>query len=294
MWPYVSDEEHSGLSREEEQHLRAELIQDISPLLEVQKSKLIGRNRRSSDGTGTGRSYRYPDLQALIAKINTIGLTPSWYVDFDQPFPLVTRADGSMVVAPNLKTVHSDLGADRKILKFGPGDKWVVRSIFDITKPREFFYGNLVTALQSGDFTRLRRCPECSRFFIAPKQTGPRRVYCSVECTDAADKEPARKRARNWREKQHRKKLEQRRQAAERQNFRNFSEFMKLARKTHCSDEERSKRKPILSTLGQGDTQKGWKIVKQWEKKLEAGSSLEKLWSGVTKDLRKIFEGGSL
>jgi hypothetical protein len=92
-----------------------------------------------------------------------------------------------------------------------------------------------------------------------------------------------------WRKKQRRKKIGQAVQMAERQAFGRFLNFVTVARKSWHTDDELLQLRPVLTVLGKGNVQKGWKIVNQWQKELEAQGSLEKFWTEMIKDYKKAF-----
>ena len=68
-------------------------------------------------------------------------------------------------------------------------------------KIKRLFYWLLTKTFENGDFARLRKCPECEKFFTA-KRLGQK--YCNLKCTTAADKKDA-----SDRMKRHRKEIEE-------------------------------------------------------------------------------------
>jgi hypothetical protein len=161
------------MSSSEEESLRAELIEDLSPIADLRKS---GSARFKRSGKLAAAERIQSQLDYLCEKINDLeGLRPVLRVDrraIKADRRLQSRAQG--------------------VFSWGAGE-WIVRLDFtDISRsrderknlwqsqyrwapPRTTLYGYIAAGLISGELARLRRCGYCTRFFIAPE---PRMTFC--------------------------------------------------------------------------------------------------------------------
>jgi len=77
--------------------------------------------------------------------------------------------------------------------------KFYVSKLLYGRSPKERMYGLVIDALERGDFSRLRRCTECHRFFAADDL---RQKFCIASCRDKADRRDAKRRVRAMRKRQ--------------------------------------------------------------------------------------------
>src|SRR5262249_41402474 len=122
------------------------------------------------DPAGSQRS-----LLTLVDKINSLNLKGNWSVV--QSVPVRLDEDTAIPIDP-------------KALEIG-GRHWLIQSYFHwerdpLTKwsdhlVRQIFYRPLISALETGEFKRLRMCKrkECQKFFVAEDL---RRDFCSEPC----------------------------------------------------------------------------------------------------------------
>jgi len=109
-------------------------------------------------------------LRSVVSKIEKMNLTSFLGVwrwesktrDFLSNFPM----QGFCILGDPFK-----VNGTRFFTFETPGDKSV----------REFFYWLLYQTLKSGEFSRLRKCPNCSNFYIAKDL---KRKFCSAKCKD--------------------------------------------------------------------------------------------------------------
>lgn len=157
-WPKCATREAAKQERMAKR-VRQEIIQEVSSVLEALR-----------DPSGSPRP-----LMELVDKINTLGLKGDWTVL--QAAPLRVSEDGVIPV-----------GA--RVLRIG-GKRWLVDSSFRYSANtlgpwsyrlvRQMFYQPLISALETGEFKRLRRCKwrECQKFFVAEDL---RQEFCSDQC----------------------------------------------------------------------------------------------------------------
>jgi len=175
-----------------ESQLRDEIIKDISPLVQP-------RGKQDSKGA----------LRKVVGKINQMGLRPKWAVECSKPFVVE--------FGTNRAKVGPVLGPGQKVLKIG-GPKYVVRHSFgesydtqSVKKDyagvkRKVLYSEIITSLENGEFARLVRCPECTRFFVSARLG---QKYCNSKCSKSADTKAAPARM-----EEHRKGVEKKIRAA--------------------------------------------------------------------------------
>jgi hypothetical protein len=171
---------------------RADFIEGISQtkLGEAQKLQTEIRTDLSGlvDKQFTIQPWRH--LYNLIDKINGLGLEPHWKLEFGDEkllevgvrltpkgarvnFPVRTE---KMVSNP----AHRHLGPDQKILDVQKS-KWIIRRFYPETAPvRNRLYWTVITQLENGGLGRLRRCSNCSTFFIAARHKAKR--FCLDRC----------------------------------------------------------------------------------------------------------------
>jgi ribosomal protein S27AE len=161
----------------------------------------------------------------------------------------------------------------------------------DTAAVRRECYAIILEALQYGELSRFRKCPKCSRFFAAEHLN---KKYCGKECMTAADNERAKRdvkerrdEARKRREQEYRAAEEARKTRHLRKQFENFCDFMKSASKISPLDSDLNKIKPILKVIGNGDVQKGRKVVANWEQ--TAKKSLENAWQKLSNAEKDLF-----
>lgn len=239
---------------------RDELLTELNPLVEAR--------RRSS-----AKQY----LEQLIEKINDARLRPHWSL-----WPADKTLGGEVGRNP----AYERLGVGQGVLRLGTR-KWIVTMDFDfLTSPKKFFYGAIVSALQSGKFNGFKRCQwkECRKFFVTPDLRRDR--YCTPECgraydrTDAAER--VRKKRKNDKRKAEKKQWRREAQVAEGNAVKRFSDFLDLAKKTSHSKEQPALAR-VLKRVG------GWPVVSGWLK-ARGKLSLKEIWQGLKPSERNCFE----
>lgn len=143
--------------------LRAELIEDLSPIADLSEGG-YKRFKRSEKVAAAKRMETH--LEYLCEKITSLeGLRPV--------FEVWTR---------KLKTNRRLQSRAQGIFSWSVGD-WVIRLNFSMDSPsrptlpdpRRDLYAIVAAGLLSGELARLRRCGYCKDFFIAPQ---PRMTFC--------------------------------------------------------------------------------------------------------------------
>jgi len=158
------------------------------------------------------RSY----LQLLVDKINHLDLKPQWVIEWGD-YGLYQSIGGKEYfppgqiewVDPPPQKVHNPayryLWAGQKVLKTPDGEKYIVRKhSFQPSSPEQHLYGIIIEILENGELKRLKRCPECQKFFVAEdlKQT-----YCTPKCKLTRDERDAPNRMRRYRKNKQKKEM---------------------------------------------------------------------------------------
>jgi len=204
----------------EGKRLQRELLEDLTPILKA---------ARKNDDLSVGHG-----LRMLLKKIDNLQLQSRLILETGTPQVVSYKSDpkdpsrgtpkgqqrqtlesilaeddsvrrlrGSEKMLPNPAVRH--LGPERRILKIG-GAKWIIRRKFDNPRcAREALYGIISNALETGEFSRLKRCNECQRFFIGED---PRQEYCKPKCRDEHHDRDAVNRVRRSRRKKQRALLD--------------------------------------------------------------------------------------
>jgi hypothetical protein len=143
-------------SPEEIEALRAELISDLLPIITL----AVGGYRRFKRSKKTAAAEQMEITLALLCKkINDMKAAQGMI------------AIRELKITPNRRLQSRAQG----IFSWGAGD-WIIELIF--ARPgslRENLYAHVAAGLVSGELARLRRCPYCQTFFIAPQ---PRMTFC--------------------------------------------------------------------------------------------------------------------
>lgn len=176
---------------------------------------------------------RHQLLLTLVRKVNTMALRATWEVTTAAPerlwftFPPCSNLSerqvhslrafysGLLVQGPawGLKNVSQDVRVVQRkntasfCLSRGRvdlhGSSWIVKRSFNAsTDFREDIYSSLITSLEDGSFSLLRRCPYCSLFFI--REDGKQK-FCSKQCREEHFNEDAKNRVKKHRERQARR-----------------------------------------------------------------------------------------
>lgn len=149
----------------EEEALRAELIEDLSPIANLSK-KGSARFKGSEKLAAADRIEKH--LHYLCEKINKLeGIQPVLAVD-----PRAIKANRRLQ------------SRAQGVFSWGAGD-WIIHLDFTFPSrswdeyhwgpPRVALYGCIAAGLISGELARLRQCGWCSKFFIAPES---RMTFC--------------------------------------------------------------------------------------------------------------------
>ena len=160
---------------------RDEILADLEPLLDqINKSKA----RKA--------------LETLIHKVNGIGLKPHWIIWPAVPI-LTVRSKKPPIVVKIENPAWMRLGPGQGTIEIGGKRYIVLLSIMNWRNAREFLYGVMILAIQSGNLQHLRRChwKRCNKYFFTADLR--RKKYCSADCADASDRADAPERVRKWR-----------------------------------------------------------------------------------------------
>jgi hypothetical protein len=202
-------------------------------------------------------------LAHLLAKINRMNLRPRW---------VITPAEIA------LKGLRPGDGITEIF-----GTRWVVSKRPFSSTSEENVYLDVITSLESGEFSRLRRCGECGLFFVAVHGAT---VYCGPECQRAHDRRAAPDRVKIWRADKAKQRAEEAQRTAEQRGYKKFCRFWELANKSRRTTEEGRELNPILDGLGRGNVFRGWELVGLWQK---TRTTQEHIWKGLTKEQREVF-----
>jgi len=245
--------------------LHSELKRDLEPIIPPAKAD--------------NPTEAYDRIEKLLKKINNMKFQTGWAVDSveytmmqlgdpqAEKYELVRKEPEEL-----LKTSELLLSPHRVIEVLGY--KW-----FFGRKPqgismglsRENLYLIILDALESGEFSRLKRCQwtECQKFFVAEPQG---KKFCSIEHTLEADKKEAARRVKEQRREKREAKQRKSWPTPQSKAFELFLNFMKQARKGKVDKDELTKRKPIADAL------------EQWQK----GASLNVIWKELPDEARKV------
>jgi hypothetical protein len=269
-------------SEQEAEKLQAEIGRELAAIVPPAKTRT------------PEEAYRL--LEALVRKINKMGLNPEWNLEpvdyevgaYNDPKNGKSELELFRKSARGKSELYELLGGGQKVFEL-LGYNWVVNTRIlgpAVESLRESLYGIIIDALENGELVRLRRCLNCQVFFVAEDL---KQKYCAKGCMKAADQKNALKRVREWRKQKKLKDRQQAKAAKEAQAFGSFSSFMKFATKTKPTAGEQSNIAMHLKRLGKGEPLKGWQKVKLWEKKLRSGKAIETIWEEMRQHDKKIF-----
>jgi len=170
------------------------------------------------------------------------------------------------------------------------GDNWIVSTRIlgvGVTSLRQEIYGIIIDALENGELSRLRRCLNCWKFFVAEDL---HLKFCTPKCMRVADGKAAPLRVREWRKRKKAKEQKEARERAERLAFKSFSNFLALALKKRHTRDEGHRMHPIMCDLGRGDPAQGWNVIREWEEKRRRGASIKEIWRELHPQTKNVFE----
>jgi hypothetical protein len=186
-WDGDSPEEGTGLYYliDEVDLTRADFVEGITPSKLAAAKKL--RQEITADllpliGDRTPSQRRH--LEALVLKVSGIGLKPHWTLEFGdqwiQEAQLQANKRGFEVVSG--RTLRNPqlqyLGTGHRLLRLKT--PWIVRRFYPPNASlKERLYWAIATSLETGDLSKLKRCPHCEKYFFALTQ---KREYCSDKC----------------------------------------------------------------------------------------------------------------
>jgi len=246
-----------ALGIQEVKKLQAELKKDLLPLVAPEPWQMGGLDAHS---------------ERLIEKINSLRLVNAWDIEpWDAAFLRQYHPPGWETYIDNLK---QPIRPFERVVKIG-GFNWLLRKSQTGDSIRARLYRVVVEALETGELVRLKKCDECIRFFVAKD---PRLNVCSEGCERLRDNRGAKDRERRYRERKKEEKHRQFRQAAAHKPFKQFCEFMVIARKKTQTDAELARLKPILNAVG------GWRVVSRWERPPDKDT-----WEKLPKETKQIF-----
>lgn len=137
--------------------VREEITQDVRSVLTVLE-----------DPSGSTRA-----LVKLIDKINTLGLQGTWTAF--QSVPIRVGDDEVIPIDARALRIGDKHWLVERRFSWNSLGKWSYRLV------RQMLYQPLISALETGEFKRLRMCKrrECQKFFVA---VDLRRDFCSDQC----------------------------------------------------------------------------------------------------------------
>ena len=155
-WPKCAKREAARRERIAKR-VREEITRVVSSVLEVLQ----------------GPSGSPRPLVTLIDKINTLGLQGTWAVS--QSVPVGLSEEEVIPIDARALRIGGKHWLVERSFSWNPLGKWSYRLV------RQMFYQPLVSALETGEFKRLRMCKrrECQKFFVAADL---RRDFCSDQC----------------------------------------------------------------------------------------------------------------
>ena len=164
---------------------------------------------------------------------------------------------------------------------------WVInRSSFGEDLRGEIFR-SIVSAMEQNELGRVRLCLQCKKYFVAKKDL--RRKICSDICKKAHNKEVSAASMRTFRknkriDNEKLKQAEISRTQAQREDvgFRGFSQFMTLRKNWNAKTENAV---GALTKKIPGRTS----TLREWDKRIAKGESLENLWTRFPEELRSEF-----
>jgi len=246
-------------------------------------------------------------LVQIVRKVNALQFISQWRLDSLDKFAgddspvwrsFYDPSDPNTIRDTSPPSAQS-YSSGQRVLNIGEG-KWIVRRVFPkLPSPRQRLYEVIISALESGELSRLKKCLECQRFFVAEDT---RMKFCPPECYKSNDRRKAvgrSRKSRNNKKEAHRerrwvsfastqrakKEKEQKtaQMAAKQKDRRGFATFMRNP------DHHR----PTIKKLGKGNYSQGWKVIQKWEKKQKAGVSLQEIWQSLPVETRKVFSSNS-
>jgi len=163
---FLNRERQWNFSRETEDSLREEIIQDVVPIVQP-----------SDDDDALGA------LKKLVDKINAMDIHPPWCVGVADK----RSAEESFFVRKGAfkgrPLVGFTLPTSARPGMYIGGRKFSIYHVgIDTNYPvdKKDFYSIIIKTLEDSSFQKLKRCKECSRFFVADRLS---EKFCRPECS---------------------------------------------------------------------------------------------------------------
>ena len=163
--------------------------------------------------------------------------------------------------------------------------KFYVSKLFYTGSPKQCLYGLVIEALRErGDLSRLRRCTECHRFFVA---NDLRQKFCTEDCRDRADRRDARRRVRAMRKRRRNLRIASAPQPTVAPEFSPPASFINFFRRVTGSlpSGEQEKLTPWVKAIGQGRALDGWAVIRKWK-----GKNPEEVWPTLPNEVRETLQ----
>jgi hypothetical protein len=200
-----------GLTSHEEESLRQEIIQDIGPIVSPPADADV-----------------LDALEKLVEKINAMRLQLPWAV--------AVKPDDKQKIEHEGPLAESDfgyIGPAGPVMRIG-GKQLIVSHQLnqhiwpDRPDSQKGCYRVIITTLEDASFQKLKRCKECSRFFIADRLS---EKFCRPECSKTYFDRGAVDRVRKSRAKP---QVEEKRQVGKKQKKRRTPASVKGNRRKHA------------------------------------------------------------
>jgi hypothetical protein len=171
------------------------------------------------------------------------------------------------------------LGYGQRVLNLR-GTKWIVRRRFlGEGSLRGWAYEAIITALENGDFVRLKKCKECEKFFVAEDL---RQKFCNPQCTRLHHDKEAADRVRRSRKRKKVREGRKRRETTRRNHVRCFGLFLK---KAGGGVKQQTEVGPFFKKKVPG----AWNTVTVWLRQQRDGTSPRDIWVRLSSQIRKIL-----
>lgn len=220
-------------------------------------------------------------LERLLEEINSLGLVSVWDIEpFDRRW---LRRYGAVRWGANSDALkHKPIRSVERIVSVG-GFRWLLKKQLPATSMRERLYRIIIEALEGQELSKLKRCEECQKFFVAED---PREKLCSPECKRLHEREGSKRRMQKLR----RRRGEAESESLERQGLPKLDKLVTLIRKSRGRRiSDLLDQIPDLSKLRHHLGEKWESFVPVVEKIKKSGTRSKTIWNRLPPRIRKAL-----
>lgn len=200
-----------------------------------------------------GETIDHAQLDRVLARINALCLITQWQ-RFTSP----------------IKPGQSKLRLHK--------ERFFVTSYYYTRDLRQKLFSIIAATLEKNEFPRLKRCPVCSKFFVAKD---PRGVFCSPKCKAMHDNKTGKDRVRRCRERKKKQQIMEKKIAKKERDRKCFARFLKMADSKKVADQQ------VVGSFMKKRDRGGWPKVDEWLQRQKRGDSIEAIWKDIPSVIRK-------